>query len=214
MTKLPPNYNLLDKVGYPGLLGQAEWQKLHPMVRKRFSSDSNKKATYQGVMKEVYLSFAGKVFAQLCRLIGTPLALYSGHNVPMEVHVYDDKDLGGMIWDRYYLYRDNPVNRVKSSKVILPEGILVEMVGYGLGMKLDVSQKDGAIFFESDYFFLQIGDRRIKIPNILTPGKTVVSQSAISDQAFEFSLKVTHSVFGVTYRQVGVFSEKEENNAE
>ena len=81
---------------YADLLGEDEWQKLHPLVQKRFSCEAKKSAVYAGVMKKISMSRAGQVFAQLCRLIGTPLALYRGKNVPMRVEVYADDDRGGM----------------------------------------------------------------------------------------------------------------------
>lgn len=208
MTSNPPRYSLNEKPTYRDLLGEREWQKLHPLVQQRFSSNSKKAVTYKGVMKKVFLSKSGKVFAHFCRLIGTPLALYEGTDVPMTVNVYENKKLAGMTWDRFYEYIDHPINRIKSTKVILPEGILVEMVGFGLGMKLDVSQEGGAIFFESDYFFFQIGNKKVKIPSLMTPGKTVVSQRALTGKEFEFCLKVTHPLLGCVYEQVGVFSEE------
>jgi len=209
MTKAPPRIKLnnqkFESQGYERLVGNKGWNKIHPAIRKRFSEKLHQPVTYKGVMNEVFLSSAGRVFAQLCRIIGTPLALYEGKDVPMEVKVYPNEKFEGMRWDRFYLYQDKPLNRVASTKCILPEGGLVEMVGFGFGMKLDVYEKNGAIVFESENFFLNLGNKQIRIPDWLTPGKTVVSQRAINDEEFEFKLSVVHPVLGQVYRQSGIF---------
>ncbi|TQV72121.1 DUF4166 domain-containing protein [Aliikangiella marina] len=209
MSLNPPRKIPNTKISYRALLGESQWHKLHPLVQKRFGDDQNKAVVYQGVMSEIYLSTMGKLFAQVCRLIGQPLALYEGMNVPMKVHVYENSILGGMTWDRFYQYQNKPVNRVKSTKVIQANGVLVEVVGCGFGMKLNPSESAGAIVFESDYFFLQLGKKRIKIPDWLTPGKMTVSQRALSDEWFEFKLDVTHKLLGRTYYQIGQFSESQ-----
>ncbi|WP_196139706.1 DUF4166 domain-containing protein [Aliikangiella sp. G2MR2-5] len=217
MTGMPPEQTIKKDwkqgLNYVDLVGWNNWIRIHPAVRKRFSTNAHRAVTYTGVMNEVHLSFVGKIFAHLCRLIGTPLALYQGKDVPMEVKVYPNEKLKGMTWERFYQYEDKPVNRVNSTKCILPKELLgeaglVEMVGCGFGMKLNVREEEGAIVFESEYFFWQLGGNKIRIPDWLTPGKTIVSQRAINDKEFEFRLDVRHSVLGVVFRQFGVFEEK------
>ncbi len=83
MTKIPPKVDLVNRPDYRQLIGDAAWQRLHPAIRKRFSSACSKRSvTYKGVMEEIYLSRMGKLLAHCCRIIGTPLVLYSGKNVP------------------------------------------------------------------------------------------------------------------------------------
>lgn len=201
---------------YSDLLGEQNWQRLHPAIQKRFGKEVHRTVTYLGVMEQVYLSFAGKVLAQLCRLIGTPLALYSGINVPVEVKVYPDDKLAGMTWDRFYAFPDKKVNRVKSTKCIQVgcsktksnkrRAGLVEMVGYGFGMELKVYEKGQAIYFESERFFWQLGRFKCFIPELLSPGKTIVSQKALNENQFIFSLEVTHALLGNVFKQQGIFA--------
>ena len=156
-------------------------------------------------MLNIYLSWLGFLLAHLCRLIGTPLALYSGVNVPMEVRVYPDQNQGGMVWDRFYRYPDGRLNRVKSTKCIRADAGLIELVGCGFGMYLSVSEIDRAIVFECTRYFWQVGRFRISIPQLLTPGKTIVKQRALRNKKFEFSLDVHHRLLGKVFYQVGVF---------
>jgi hypothetical protein len=139
-------------LSYRALIGEKDWCRLHPDIQNRFSVNSaHSKVTYTGVMEVIYLSFFGKLLAQLCRIIGTPLALYSGKNIPMKVNVYHDEKLKGMTWDRLYFYPNRSVNRVKSTKCIRKNTGLIEVVGFGMYLK--VYEQNNAIVFESTRFF-------------------------------------------------------------
>ncbi|WP_144392144.1 DUF4166 domain-containing protein [Pleionea sediminis] len=211
MTYCPPKLAEKNKSeinsahSYRTLMGEVDWNRLHPAIKQRFEEKVSDSVTYSGVMRNVYLSFAGKVLAQVCRLIGTPLALYEGNDVPMTVNVYPDQKQNGMTWDRFYHYPTKPVNRVKSTKCILKDEGLVELVGFGFGMKLKVYEKEHAMYFESTEFFLLVGNKKLVIPDWLTPGKTLVYQRALDDQRFEFGLDVTHKWLGKVFHQVGEF---------
>ena len=192
---------------YSALLGKDSWSRLHPDIQKRFGENVHESVTYHGEMKEIYASFAGKVLAQVCRLIGTPLAIDTGTNIPIMVKVYPNHKLAGMTWNRFYAFPNKAVNRVKSTKCIRANDGLVEMVGCGFGMSLEVYEENSALHFVSRDFFWQFGKTKFRIPDFLSPGKTVVSQKALSDGRFEFSLDVTHSLLGKVFRQVGVFEQ-------
>ena len=193
-------------MSYRSLIGEKGWRRLHPDIQRRFSDNSvHSEVTYMGVMEVIYLSFFGKLLAQLCRIIGTPLALYSGKNIPMKVNVYHDEKLKGMTWDRFYFYPNRSMNRVKSTKCIRKNTGLIEVVGFGFGMYLKVYEQNSAIVFESTRFFWQIGSLKITIPPLLTPGKTTVKQQASDDGSFRFSLDVIHPIFKQVYYQTGIF---------
>lgn len=206
MTRNRADIEWIAASDYRSLIGETGWHRLHPDVQRRFSIDNAHRAvTYEGVMAEVFLSPAGRLLAQLCRLIGTPLALHSGVEVPMEVRVYPDRKRGGMTWERLYHYPDKPLGRVRSTKCIRSDLGLVELVGCGFGMQLAVYEQQRAIVFESTRFFWECGRLRLRIPNLLTPGRTIVKQKALADGAFRFSLDVDHRLLGKVFRQVGVF---------
>ncbi len=190
---------------YRDLLG-CSWTRLHPAIQARFAEHAQQEVEYQGVMSQVYLSFAGKVLAQVCRLIGKPLALYSQQNVPVTVKVYPDPQLGGLTWERNYHFNQKPSNKVQSTKCIRDSG-LMEMLGCGIGMQLGTFERDGALHFASEYYFIELAGLKLKLPRWLTPGKTIVYQKALNEEQFEFGLEVKHKLFGVICRQVGVFQQ-------
>jgi hypothetical protein len=208
MTKNPRLGESPDVKGYQSLMPKSEWQKLHPAIQKRFSIGYQQPITYCGVMSEVSASLPGLIFAKLCRLIGTPLAPYRGKNVPMKVNVYPNRQLKGMTWDRFYYFNNRPISRISSTKCVQEDGSLAEMVGFGFAMNLRVSQQGGAIQFKSGHYFVKIFNRKIKIPNLLTPGVTKVTQTAIDQQRFEFKLEVNHPWFGQVFKQVGIFEKR------
>lgn len=208
MTENRSELGRLVATDYRSLIGERGWRRLHPDIQRRFSlRNAHRSVTYRGFMSEIYLSPAGLLLAQLCRLIGTPLALYPGNDLPMLVEVYPDFKFGGMKWKRNYLYPGRNHKPVVSTKCIRPNAGLVEIVGSGFGMYLSVYEKDQALLFESKGYFWQSGNFVCEIPALLTPGKTIVTQRALSDGKFEFSLDVMHPLLGQVYRQVGVFEE-------
>ena len=78
---IPGKVSTCDTV-YRDLLGAAAWSRLRPEVRQRFSvrPAGNEQINYTGIMHMVELSFAGWLFAQLCRLCEEPAAR-SGHQM-------------------------------------------------------------------------------------------------------------------------------------
>ncbi len=68
-----------EHANYKTLLGCDAWARLHPDIQKRFSTEyAHRETTYEGIMDVVSMSAVGRIWAQLCRLIGAPLAFYQG----------------------------------------------------------------------------------------------------------------------------------------
>jgi len=214
MSHNPPKSDVTNRsfasTNFPELIGE-DWSKLHPDIQIRFSQQHCHRAViYQGVMQEVWMSFAGRLLAYCCKLIGTPLSYSSGTHVRTEVRVYPNHKLGGMVWDRFYHFVGDEVNRVRSTKVILADRRLIEIAVSGFGMYSKVYARDGAIVFESQRFFCTIGRTRVPIPHWLSPGKTIATQRALSDGQFEFTLDIHHNLLGPMFKQVGTFRESAE----
>ena len=70
---------------FQALLGDAAWAALSESVRERFSAHADLRV-YDGVMS-VQASAVGRLIAQICRLVGTPLAPWTGEDVPVRVTV-------------------------------------------------------------------------------------------------------------------------------
>jgi hypothetical protein len=198
------------EVDFRKLLGIQEWALLPLAVRDRFDVRRHRRAvTYEGSMEVVRASAWGRVIAQVCRLIGTPLAPFTGRDVPLTVTVYPD-GLGGIVWDRTYRFPGRPPLPVTSSKALDGEGQLMEVVRGGLGMRLALSVEDHALHFRSVGYFVTLGAVRLPIPDLLTPGEAHVIHADVGGACFRFTLGFVHSWLGETFFQTGLFRDPKE----
>ncbi len=187
------------------LLGPS-WEKLPAAVRRRFAR-AHTTTIYDGSI-ELRCSAIGFVFATLSRLIGGPLTTLSGTDIPATVSVSAD-GAGGVIWERAFhgaveADKRAPV-RVRSTKLIGPNGQLVEQTDGGIGMQLDAFEDNGVLVFQSRHYFWKIGQTRIRIPALLTPGVCRVEHRDLGAGRFRFSMTMQHPLYGTTFFQSGIF---------
>lgn len=187
------------------LLGR-EFYRLHPAVQARFSADPgpDETITYEGEMETVHCSPAGWLFAQATRLIGNPLAAHRGRNVPMTVRLFPRPD-GGVDWQRTYRFAGRPPFVVTSAKTHGAKAGLYEMVGFGFGMRLDVSARNGELHFVSRRYIWRLGGVEIPLPHVVSPGATHVIHADLGGGDFRFTITMDHPWLGRTFFQTGRF---------
>jgi hypothetical protein len=194
--------------GLRGVLGDSAWRRLPPAVRARFG-EPDVAVDYVGEFEIVRASWLGLAFATFCRLIGTPVVPRTGRNVPAVVHVGPTAE--GVAWNREYRWPNCDPCFVTSTKVIEPDGGLVERLPARLCMPLRVYEQRGSLHFVSHgYYFdfgtLQSGRRlRIPLPRWLSPGETHVEHHDEADGWFRFTMTVAHPLFGELFYQTGRF---------
>jgi hypothetical protein len=195
------------ETSYRDLLGREAFARLKPEVRQRFSvrPGRHEHIRYTGIMHSVELSFAGWLFAQFCRLFGTPLAPYRGKNVRMDIDLAWDETLHGVVWNRAYYFVPDKKYTVRSTKSRGANGRLIEHIGRGLSMRLKLSERAGMLVFTSTRYQFDIAGFRIGIPALLTPGVTTVVHEQIEGDRFRFILSVDHPILGNTIYQDGEF---------
>jgi hypothetical protein len=182
-------------VDFRRLLGEADWARLPPAVQARFDVTAHAEpVVYDGAMA-VEASRVGWMLAQVCRLIGTPPAPWTGRDVPVSVEVRADAR-GGLVWGRTYSFPGRRPVLVSSTKVVDASGRLMEVVRGGLGMTLQLSVQDAALCFRSTGYFVEIAGLRAPIPGWLTPGVADVRHSDGGDGAFRFTLAFRSPVAG------------------
>jgi Domain of unknown function (DUF4166) len=190
------------------VLGNAAWARLPEAVRVRFT-DTAHAVDYVGEFETVRASLLGKVIAWTCQLIGTPVAPRTGSNVPAIVHVGPSRR--GTQWVREYQWPGHSPCTVRSTKVIAPDGTLVEELPAHLCMSLDVYEATGVLHFVSrDYYFdiMIPGTRRrmrFVLPLWLSPGATHVEHIDEANGWFRFTMTTIHPVFGEMFFQTGRF---------
>lgn len=191
-------------VDFRRLLGEAAWGELPAAVRRRFDAEAGRHAhDYDGAM-EVRANLFGYAFAQICRLIGTPLAPWRGRGVPVRVAVRPAGG-GALIWARTYHFPGRKPLLVSSAKVLDETGRLMEVARGGLGMRLQLSVEDGALHFRSTGYFLKLGGIHLPIAGWFTPGAAHVSHQDLGGGAFRFTLTFIHPLLGQTLYQTGIF---------
>ncbi len=159
---------------------------------------------YQGVMQTVWRSKAGWLFALLTSLIGNPLTSHQGENIPMTVKLTSQKNNAGIKWQRTYGFKKIKQCIVSSVKKEY-HGKMVECVGAGFGMFLNVTAENGALHFRSSRYFCKIFGYCLPIPHLLSPGTTHVIHEDLGNSQFRFSITMKHSLLGKTFYQSGIF---------
>lgn len=199
---------LLD-LRFRALVPEADWARLPPAVRRRFTKRlaDEQSAVYSGTVVETRLSRAGWLLAQALRVVGAPLPTSEVAGVPSVVAVTQDGRGGGQIWTRLYARGSAFPQAIHSAKRFRGPTGLEEHVGAGLGMSLAVTVEDDALVFRSvDYFFEVLGGR-LRLPGWLTPGRLTVVHAATGPHAFRFSFEIRHPLAGLLLRQVADFSD-------
>ena len=192
------------------LLGAAAWSRLAPAVRRRFAATPavDRPIHYHGLMHEVRSSPAGWALARLCRIVGAPFALHDGTDVPVTITLRS-RDAGAAIaWERTYRYADHAATVVRSEKRLGADGALIEQVGGGFAMRLDLREADGALHFHSRGYCWRIGRWVVPVPGWLSPGVAHVIHQDLGGGRFRFAMTIRHALFGTLFSQDGVFHEE------
>jgi hypothetical protein len=197
----------IEDLRFRTLVGERAWGELPDAVRRRFSKclGPNEALVYQGLVTATRLSVAGRVLSLLSRAIGSPLPLTNGATGPAVVIVTEDAGLGGQSWLRIYARPGRFPQAIHSAKRFSGPTGLEEYVGCGIGMALRVSVEEGALAFRSAGYFVQIAGWRLPIPLPLQPGQMQIVHRDLGAGSFEFSLSLTHGVFGQLVHQAAVF---------
>lgn len=190
------------------VMGATAWERLPAAVRVRFG-EPVLAIDYVGTFDVVRASFFGRIVAWLCQAIGTPVVPRTGHNIPAVIHVGPADP--GASWRREYRWPNGTKCLVRSTKIIGPDGGLVEKLPAGLCMPLSVYEQQGVLHFVSKGYYFEFGIRfngwraRIPLPSWLSPGTTHVEHADEADGWFRFTMTVTHALFGEVFYQTGRF---------
>lgn len=202
---VPASRNRTDRrPDFRKLLGPVAWENLPPAVRARFAIEAHdgKTTVYRGQM-QVKASLGGRWFAQLCRLIGTPVAPFVGAEVPVHVGVFDCAE--GVVWERRYEFPGRAPTIVRSIKQVDVDGTLIEALNAGLHMRLRVYEDRGAVHFVSIGYFFRAGWLRFSLPDWFLPGTTHVIHEDQGNGRFRFTMQTEHRWFGEMFFQDGIF---------
>lgn len=192
---------------YRSLLGEAGWRRLDPAICARFNGRPVHRAFY-GLMGTVRLSPGGRVLALITRLFGRALCTSAGRDMVTMIDVGGSGDQAG-VWLRRYLMPGGRAFTVRSIKRFDPEHGLLECLGHGIVMELDLDAEPDVLHFTSRAYAFHGAGLHIRLPRALWPGRTRVSHRELGGGRFRFTLSIVHPWFGELVFQEGDFFERE-----
>lgn len=199
-----------DDNRFRALVGAQEWHALSPAIRKRFGKrvKGGDSVAYQGVVTEMKMNWAGWCLAHAMRLLGAPLPYdLSCVGQPAVVVVTEDLNGDGQFWVRQYGRQSGFPQVVHSSKRFAGPTGLEEYIGFGIGMALKVAARADTLNFKSDHYFLSVFGRRLRLPEILSPGILEVGHQDLGNGAFRFTMSLKSNIFGELLSQTAQFKD-------
>jgi hypothetical protein len=205
--KSPKREASLVDLRFRALVGREAWEALPEAVQKRFAKrlSGDTVALYRGRVIRTEFSMLGWLLAQGLRLIGAPLPVCRDVAVPAVVSVSEDALTGGQIWSRLYGRRRGFPQVIHSAKRFAGSTGLEEYIGRGIGMALKVEPMADGLRFVSDHYFLTVAGRRVRLPQWIEPGRTIVEHHDLGFGCFMFSLMLRHPLFGLLVEQHALF---------
>lgn len=198
---------------FRSLVGKQNWNALPCKVRARFGKrlSGGESVVYQGKVVSMRMNLAGRLLAQIARLVGGPLPYdMSSVNQPAVVSVTEDQAGSGQFWIRQYGRASGFPQVIHSSKRFAGPTGIEEYVGAGIGIALRVRTGQDRLCFESDHYFLQLGTRKLRLPAWLRPGALTITHQDLGDGRFLFSLSLQSKLFGELIHQDAIFSDMED----
>ncbi len=196
------------------LLGDAGWNRLPLDTRQRFERHIVACAcvTYVGEVTECRMSRTGWLLANLARIIGGPLPLSQTTPMPACVTVTEDVVGGGQFWTRQYGRSENFPQVIHSAKRFAGPTGIEEYLGFGFGIALKLAERDGALLFCSDHYFIRFIGLRVAIPRWLAPGQLTIGHVDCGGGRFAFTLDLVHPLIGELVHQVALFADSEQDD--
>lgn len=205
----------VDANGHPfrRMLGAERWNALPATVQHRFARHITAGAcmSYVGEVVACRMSMAGRLLANLARLVGAPLPLHTDTGVPACVSVTEDIAGCGQFWTRQYGRRAGFPQVIFSAKRFTGPTGLEEYLGLGFGIALTLAERDGVLLFHSDHYFWRIGAVRMRFPRWLAPGALTIGHVDCGGGRFAFTLDLVHPLAGELMHQVAVFADSEDD---
>jgi len=183
-----------------------EWDKLHPLVRRHYGIPPGtvSHVIMKGEMREVYYSRRAAPLIHIARVFG---ALVAKRATAIPVMVINSSRHGdtAMHWHRTFRYPDGTERTFESRMVYAGGNEIIEYVRFGLGIRMAMSVKDGALLFESRGLHWGRPHAGLPIPDMLLLGRSHIIERAISDEQFEVEFDTRHPLYGKNFGYNGTF---------
>ena len=132
-----------------------------------------------------------------------------GSDIVTKIDVEGDASDASGVWNRSYLLPRGQRYTVTSVKRFDPDAGLLECLGRGFVMHLDLYAEPDALHFVSAGYAWHCGPVKIPLPRLLSPGDTHVIHRELGGGRFRFTLSIRHPWLGELAYQEGDFFERE-----
>lgn len=213
LSNFSPHVMDMSDQRFRNLVGPAAWAALPHQVRARFGHclANGASVVYQGKVVAMRLTLAGQLLAHLARLIGGPLPFdTSSVDQPAIVTVTEDSSVNGQFWIRQYGRAGGFPQVIHSSKRFSGPTGIEEYIGAGIGIALRVQADRTGLRFLSDHYFVQLGDRKLRLPRWIRPGVLTITHTDLGDARFLFSLSLHSRLFGELIHQDAIFHDRKD----
>lgn len=188
-------------------LGDDAWHRLAPVVRRHYdlAPREGRPRILTGVMEEVFHAPLIKPWLWLGRGLRA-LVPYRGNEVPTEVRNRTDPARPeALFWHRTFHFPDGRRSVFASRMEAGGAGEVIEFLRLGIGVRMAVSERDGALVFTGRDHCWRIGKRLVGIPNWALLGDAVIVESAVSDTELRVDFEIVHPLLGRTFGYRGRF---------
>lgn len=178
-----------------------DWQRLPEVIRKHYLLTGDGQSRLEGVMAIDYPRYLYPI-VWLIHMFGG-LVLWRGATVRAEV---DKTAAGGILhWKRTLTYPDGKVDYFCSQMHYAGKNRLIETIGFGFGLTLQVTVDNGDLLYRSAGHFWRCGRFKLNIPDWLLLGSATIREHAVSNDAFYLDFTLTHPLWGISYCYWGNF---------
>ena len=185
----------------------ADWHRLPEALRKNFDLQpgSNGQIVLSGTMYEIRHSLLAKLLIFPAQLVGA-LVPWQGENVPVTIEISaQTAEKKCIFWRRTHNFPSHAPFIFSSRMEYLHGNEIIEKVGCGLGMRMQVSLEDDILKLTSICYQWDIFGRIIRIPNWLLLGTGQIIERAVSADQFEMFFEINHPWLGRTFSYNGIF---------
>jgi hypothetical protein len=196
----------MDTISFMQKVLGDDWNKLPSVLQQNYQQQADQQTT-NVVVGTMYVRYPKLVRPMLflTRLMGGLIDL-QGDQLMARVEKWSDADQPNtLFWKRTIQAPDGKAT-VFSSRMVYQHGnSLIEYVGGGFGLYLNLSVENNKLIYRSNGHLWQLGKLRIPISDVLFLGHATIIESAISQHQFQLDFRIKHPLFGETYIYGGVF---------
>jgi hypothetical protein len=183
----------------------AEWNGLGAAVKRHYdiAPGNSERRIMVGEMEIRHPRLAWPLLA-MGRLFGA-LVSHRGRDVPVRVENWTERGSPAMHWHRTFSFQGKPPHIFRSRMEYVTGDEIIEYVRWGLGIRMRLSQRNGALIYDSIGYQWDIGPVRLRVPDWLVLGRARITEVPLGENRFAVDFQIRHFLFGEIFAYAGEF---------